>query len=285
MSFLSGIKTNLLSNISDKKNVFVWAEQGIGDQIMYGSMFFEMANLSKSLIVKLDKRLIKVFKNKHPNIKFIGDYEELTEEEFDVHIPFGNLGAFLRNDISSFKNSKKPYIDFDKKISKKIQDKYKKNNLLIGVSWTSYNGLLKEDKSVYLKNLIPILKLNNVNFIDIEYKNSEIEKNEIFKKINVKINRVKEIDIFNDMLGLASIINACDFVITCSNVNAHMAGALNKKTFLLLPLGKGRLWNWGSTKDSSIWYPSVRIFQQSKPGDWIDPVLKVKKEVLNCLNH
>ena len=90
---------------------------------------------------------------------------------------------------------------------------------------------------------------------------------------------------FNDMLGLASIINACDFVITCSNVNAHMAGALNKKTFLLLPLGKGRLWNWGSAKDSSIWYPSVRIFQQFKPGDWIDPVLKVKKEVLNFLNH
>ena len=276
---------NLLSNISKKNNVFVWAEQGIGDQIMYGSMFSEIANLSKKLIIKFDKRLIKVFKNKHPNIRFIADYEELTEEEFDVHLPFGNLGAFLRNDLSSFKNSKKPYIDFDKKISKKVREKYKKDNFLIGISWTSYNGLLKEDKSVYLKNLIPILKLENINFIDLEYKNSEIEKNEIYKKNNVKINRVDEIDIFSDMLGLASIISACDLVITCSNVNAHMAGALNKKTFLLLPLGKGRLWNWGSIKDKSIWYPSVKIFQQSKPGHWSDTIVRVKKEILNCLNY
>ena len=144
---------------------------------------------------------------------------------------------------------------------------------------------MKEDKSVYLKNLIPILKLKNVNFIDLEYKNSGIEKNEICKQIGVKINSVKEIDIFNDMLGLASIISACDLVITCSNLNAHMAGALNKKTYLLLPLGKGRLWNWGSTKDRSVWYPSVKIFQQLKPGDWSDPIVKVKKEIINCPNY
>ena len=64
-----------------------------------------------------------------------------------------------------------------------------------------------------------------------------------------------------------------------------MAGALNKKTFLLLPLGKGRLWNWGSIEDKSIWYPSVKIFQQSKPGDWRDTIVRVKKEIINCLNY
>ena len=174
--------------------MFVWLEQGIGDQIMYGSMFSEMANLSKKLIVQLDKRLIQVFKNKHTNIKFIGDYSELDEEEFDFHLPFGNLGAFLRNDISSFKNSKKPYVDFDKQIAEKVREKYKENYLLVGISWTSYNELLKEDKSVYLKNLISILKLKKVNFIDLEYKNSEIE-NEIYKQTGVKINSVKGIDI------------------------------------------------------------------------------------------
>ena len=155
----------------------------------------------------------------------------------------------------------------------------------MGISWTSYNELLKEDKSVYLRNLISILKLKNVKFIDLEYKNSEIEKNEIYKQTGVKISSVKGIDIFNDMLGLASIISACDLVITCSNVNAHMAGALNKKTCLLLPLGKGRLWNWGSIKDRSIWYPSIKIFQQLKPGNWSDPVAKVKKEIINCPNY
>ena len=108
-------------------------------------------------------------------------------------MPFGNLGALLRNEVSSFKNSKKPYVDFNKQIAEKVKEKYKKNSLLIGISWTSYNGLLKEDKSVYLKNLIPILKLQNVNFIDLEYKNSEIEKNEIYNQIGVKIDSVKKL--------------------------------------------------------------------------------------------
>ena len=54
----------------------------------------------------------------------------------------------------SFKNSKIPYVDFDKQIAEKVREKYKKNHLLVGISWTSYNELLKEDKSVYLKNLI-----------------------------------------------------------------------------------------------------------------------------------
>ena len=44
-----------------------------------------------------------------------------------------------------------------------------------------------------------------------------------------------------------------------------------------MPLGKGRLLNWSSEKNHSIWYPSVKIFQQTKPGDWSDPINKIEK--------
>ena len=88
----------------------------------------------------------------------------------------------------------------------------------------------------------------------------------------------------NDIKGLTSIIEACDFVITCSNINAHLSGALGIKTFLLLPLGKGRLWNWNFENQRSIWYPSVKIFQQETQGKWKDPILKLEKEVKKCLN-
>ena len=62
-------------------------------------------------------------------------------------------------------------------------------------------------------------------------------------------------------------------------------GALGKKTFLLLPLGKGRLLNWCSEKGKSLWYPSIKIFQQTKPGDWSDPIIKIKEEILKCQNY
>ena len=61
-------------------------------------------------------------------------------------------------------------------------------------------------------------------------------------------------------------------MITCSNTTAHLAGALNKPTLLLLPAAAGRFWYWSEINKKSIWYPSVRIFHQKKPGDWSDTV-------------
>ena len=56
----------------------------------------------------------------------------------------------------------------------------------------------------------------------------------LYEKIGTKIYRISEIDYFNDILGVSSIINACDLIITCSNVNAHLSGALGKKTFCII---------------------------------------------------
>ena len=72
----------------------------------------------------------------------------------------------------------------------------------------------------------------------------------------------------------------CDFVISCSNTNAHLSGALFKKTFLLLPKGRGRLWNWSSNNGKSQWYPKTEILEQKIVGDWSHPINKLKKEVL-----
>ena len=170
-----------------------------------------------------------------------------------------------------------------KKLCTKIKNSFeKKNQLIIGISWTSKNKEMGEDKSIHLENLLPILKLKNITFLDLEYENSEKEKQNLLEKIGTKIYRISGIDYFNDILGVSSIINACDLIITCSNVNAHLSGALGKQTFLLLPIGKGRLLNWSSINYESVWYPSIKIFKQTYPGNWNDPIEKVREEVLNC---
>ena len=67
------------------------------------------------------------------------------------------------------------------------------------------------------------------------------------------------------MDGLASLIQSCDFVITTSNVTAHIAGALGKKTFVLV--NPSMLWYWHD-EDQSSWYPSVNIFQKKEYKNW-----------------
>ena len=278
-------KKNWITKLDDKSRILLWAEQGIGDQIMYATMFNEFSSFSKNLLIKIDKRLIEILEKKHPLIKFVPKEKIISDEEFDCHMPFGDLGKFLRKDIKDFKKTKFPFISADKNLSNSIKDKFLNNKkFLVGISWTSYNQQLGHDKSVYLENLIPILKINNISFIDLEYRNSDLERKNLFDKYNLTIYKEDKIDSFNDIKGLTSIIEACDFVITCSNINAHLSGALGIKTFLLLPLGKGRLWNWNFENQRSIWYPSVKIFQQETQGKWKDPILKLEKEVKKCLN-
>ena len=141
------------------------------------------------------------------------------------------------------------------------------------MSWISKNEDIGASKSMSLDILKPILSLQNIKFIDLQYNDTKAEREQFFKENNISINKIEHIDNFNDIEGITSLIDACDFIITVSNTNAHIAGALGKKTLLLLPKGKGRLWYWSSNKNNSLWYSSVEILEQSFPGEW-EPVIK-----------
>ena len=78
-----------------------------------------------------------------------------------------------------------------------------------------------------------------------------------------------------DIDGLAALIEACDLVITISNTTAHLAGALGKPVFLLLPYSQGRLWYWQTQRSNTLWYPGMRVFRQQTPGDWAGVVAGV----------
>ena len=271
-----------LRSLNEPKNLLLWAEQGIGDQIMYSSMLPEIVKFSKKVIVKFDKRLIEIFQNKHKKINFIDNNSDINELEYDAHLPLGDLGYLLRNDLQSFNKVNFPYIDVDEKICSKVKSTYQsKGKIIVGISWQSKNEEIGQDKSINLQDLTPIFKLSNLTFLDLEYSESEKDKNNLYRNLGLRIYRFDDIDYFNDILAVSSIINSCDVIITCSNVNAHIAGALGKKTYLLLPLGKGRLSNWGFENGKSMWYPSIKIFQQKIPGDWKHPIRKIREEMLH----
>jgi hypothetical protein len=68
------------------------------------------------------------------------------------------------------------------------------------------------------------------------------------------------------LVPLASVIAQLDLVITVDTLSAHLAGALNIPCFLLLQHRAD--WRWMVDRDDSPWYPSLRLFRQSVPGDW-----------------
>jgi tetratricopeptide (TPR) repeat protein len=75
----------------------------------------------------------------------------------------------------------------------------------------------------------------------------------------------------------AAMIMNLDVVITVDTVVAHIAGALGRPVWLLIPYGPD--WRWSINREDTPWYPSMRIFRQPKPGDWPAVIENVKAEL------
>ena len=102
----------------------------------------------------------------------------------------------------------------------------------------------------------------------MQYGDTSKERQSFCKKYGINVIKIKEIDNYDDIEGLAALIDACDFVVTVSNTTAHIAGAIGKKTYLMLPKGKGKLWYWSKENDQSLWYKSIKIMEQKEIGQW-----------------
>jgi len=78
----------------------------------------------------------------------------------------------------------------------------------------------------------------------------------------------------SDFLATAQLLNQLDLVISCDTGVAHLAGAMGKKTWILLPFSAD--WRWLTERDDSPWYPTVRLFRQTQRADWKGVIARVK---------
>ena len=254
--------------------VLIWLEQGLGDLIMFSSIIPELYKQTKKLIVQTDDRLIPLFKRSfHSDIIYYGIKEKIPEDEYDYHIPIGSLPLYFRTDLQSFKKNNGAYlkannIKVENLRSKLLSDGSKK---LIGISWHSTNQLRgAQNRGITLKQLTPILQLPKTKLISLQYGNVKKDIDNLFTDYGIKIHQVSKIDNMKDIDGLASLITACDSIISIDNSTIHLAGALGKKSKLLLPYSCD--WRWGRGLSTSYWYNSVKLYHQTEIGNW-DQVL------------
>ena len=261
-----------------KRNVLFYGEQGIGEQIIYSQFFETVRDQFDDSTIAVNEKLIPFFKKVYPNTKII-NYKKIFEyKDYDYHLPMGSMGLYFQRFIDQ--NNLKREISYSS--NSKIPDKIKK--LRCGISWKSTNRIFGNKKSIKLEKLKKILLHENIEFINLQYTDEINEINFIEKDLNKKIFIEHEIDCFNDIDGVASLIKSCDFVITVSNSNAHISGKLGVKTFLLLPYNDGKLWYWGSNEDKDVvWYPSILPIRQESVNNWDSCLSKLYKEFENYL--
>lgn len=255
----------------DKCNsILVWGEQGIGDEILYCSMLNDVSKFANKVFYACSsKKIISVLKRNFPNITILHTDDVTGDDFFDTHIPVGNLGRYLRNNLSSFKNIN---YQLHSDLKNKTLIKTKFSDPMIGISWRS-NDQLKNIELANFKSLID----SRYKLISLQYQPTDDEL-----KMLIELGIIEsKLNIYDDLESLLSLIDCCDYIVTSSNINAHFAGALHKKTFLLDKnnIGLKHFHYWSSPTKNSLWYPSIEIVNQKKENNWKDEFQYIKSQI------
>ncbi|MCS5612875.1 MAG: tetratricopeptide repeat protein [Candidatus Poribacteria bacterium] len=264
------------------RSIVVWAEQGVGDEIMFTSILTDLLQLEADIMVECDLRLVTLFQRSFPNIQFFPRHNlpdtQLLDIGIDYQIPMGSLGRWLRPDTDSFQQKTNPYLQACPEKTKKLREKYKKlagDKLLIGISWKSVNQYTGKEKSTSLDDWTPILSLQDCYFINLQYGNVDKEiKEYCADKDNVFMYAEEEIVPLENLDDFAAQTSALDLIISTSNTTVHMAGALGKNVWTLLPYIPD--WRWMLNREDTLWYPKMKLFRQHEVGDWPGVFSKVK---------
>ena len=79
------------------------------------------------------------------------------------------------------------------------------------------------------------------------------------------------------LVDTAALLAELDLIITVDTSIAHLAGALGRPAWVLLPFAPD--WRWQLVREDSPWYPTLRLFRQSRPGDWPSVIARVRTEL------
>jgi ADP-heptose:LPS heptosyltransferase len=274
------------TNLKAIKKLLILREQGIGDEILFGSLLHEIDDDKREVYVEVDERLLSIFKRSFHHINFFtsSNYPKAFMPEITMGI--ASLAGFLRKSIKAFDNQKVQFLESEEYKTLELRARLSQLKLhphqkVCGIAWRSQNKQFGIQKSLDLENLEPIFKIPNIIFVSLQYGECERELDKIKEEYGIEIHRLPDIDLYHDIESLCSLIDVCDFVITSSNVTVHLAGSLGKKTYLLAPRGEGRLFYWHVGLKQSLWYKSVRVFHQKDVGSWKDPVIEIHQAIMN----
>lgn len=260
--------------------LLVWPEQGIGDQLLLASVIDELRARVPKLVFAIDARLHALYARSFPGLRIITLEAARRAGGYDRQIPVVSLGRHFRNSEADFLKHRRAFLKADPAQSAVLRrDIAARGRLVCGISWHSRLSEYGADKSMALADLGELFALPGLRFVDLQYGDTREERAALQASGGPRIAHINGLDATRDLDRLTALVEACDIVVTVSNTTAHLAGALGKPAWVMLPHNTGRFWYWQSAREDSLWYPQLRLLRQERAGDWTGVVQRVRDEV------
>jgi Flp pilus assembly protein TadD len=245
------------------QTLLIHDEQGFGDTLQF-IRYLPMAKArGGKILFETRKPLIALLKN-FPGIDSIVQRSEspCDESTFDFYIPLLSLPLIFKTTLHSIPRTI-PYIFADKDKTDHWRRRIFSQGLRIGLTWAgSPTHLRNQERSLPVSALMPLMEIPNLKLYGLQKTVLSDTLMTLPEKMMID-NLGPELMDFTDT---AAVIANLDLVISVDTAVAHLAGAMGKTVWTLLPYAPD--WRWGMKTRRSPWYPSMTLFRQKTPGDW-----------------
>jgi tetratricopeptide (TPR) repeat protein len=254
------------------KTLLVYAEQGLGDEIMFASCLPDAIAASKRCIVECSPKLETLFRRSFPGATVYAALPdkalpgEVVSAGIDVQCPIGSLPLSFRRERADFPRHQ-GYLRTDPELVATWRSRLAAlgPGLKVGISWQGGTHVSRRPvRSVPLTRWLPILQSANAHFIDLQYSDGRAELDALRAATGAYVHSWEEVR--TDYEQTAALVASLDLVISVCTAVVHLGGALGRPVWVMAPFGPE--WRYGIAGEEMPWYPSVRVFRQPAYGDW-----------------
>jgi len=284
------------------KRLLVVDEQGIGDTLQFIRYLPMVKELGGTVIFETIESLMRLLEN-FQGIDELWDRSavERSELAFDLYIPLMSLPGIFKTTLETIPAAV-PYIFPDTTKVQYWRQRLNKAGIKVGIVWagkttteyrqTCMSGLehvhlrwagqpaskFASKRLARLEYFVPLTKIEGIQLYGLQKGNAADQAKTSSGSVNL-INLCEESTDFSEV---AAAMENLDLIISVDTALAHLAGAMGKPVWVLIPLVPD--WRWMLAREDSPWYPTMRLFRQTKKNEWGDVFQRVTEE-LHALVH
>jgi tetratricopeptide (TPR) repeat protein len=244
------------------RTLLLHGEQGFGDAIQFIRYLPLVAQRGGKIIVECRAELRELFGAIGSGSQIVVRGQPLPR--FDLHCPLLSLPRAFGTTLSDLPREI-PYLRADKEGVKNWRRRLgdDRTNLQVGLAWAgSHTHKNDRNRSLQLARLAPLARVPGVRLVSLQVGKAAAETTALPSGMEIA-DWANELKTFADT---AALIANLDLVIAVDTAIVHLAGAMGKPVWVMLPFVSD--WRWLLEREDTPWYPTMRLFRQTSRGDW-----------------
>jgi tetratricopeptide (TPR) repeat protein len=255
-----------------RKTILVHSEQGLGDTMQFARYVPLLARAGATVVLEVQAELKSLLARLAGVSRIIARGEALPA--FDVQCPLGSLPLAFKTELATVP-ADVPYLAADENRIAKWRPRLDALKApRVALAWAgNVSHANDRNRSIAFSKLAPLWNSGVAHFVSLQRELRSSDADELKNATGV----LQVGDALADLDDTAAVIALCDLVISVDTAVAHLAAAMGRPTWVLLPFSPD--WRWTLDGEQSPWYPAAWLFRQPRLGDWEGAIEGVRAEL------